>query len=312
LLLMPLALQHRHGIRTARFLGGKHATFNMPLWRRDFSESAGAADLAALVAGLRAHGEADVLELTRQPVRWLERANPMALLPHQGSVNDCPLLTMQPGAPPKTRISSSFRRRLNGKERKLQALAGYRYCIAGTDDEITRLLDAFFRIKPVRMAAQKLPNVFADPGVEGFIRDACAARLADGSHAIEVHALECDDEVIAIFAGVADGHRFSMMFNTYTLSANARYSPGLILMRNIIDHYAERGYTSLDLGIGSDDYKLLFCKGLEPIFDSFVALSTRGEIAAAALSSVARAKRMIKRTPALMRIAQRIRGALPR
>ena len=83
--------------------------------------------------------------------------------------------------------------------------------------------------------------------------------------------------MIAIFAGVADGHRFSMMFNTYTMSGNSRYSPGLILMRNIVDHYAERGYRALDLGIGSDDYKRLFCKSDEPIFDSFIPLSLRGK-----------------------------------
>ena len=130
------------------------------------------------------------------------------------------------------------------------------------------------------MAEQKLPNVFAEPGVEDFIRDACLARLAGGGRAIDIHALECDDEVIAIFAGVADGHRFSMMFNTYTMSDNSRYSPGLILMRNIIDHYAERGYRALDLGIGSDDYKRLFCKDDEPIFDSFIPLSLRGKLAA--------------------------------
>jgi CelD/BcsL family acetyltransferase involved in cellulose biosynthesis len=312
LLLMPLALEHRAGIRIARFLGGKHTTFNMPLWQRDFAQTATSTDLATLIAGLRSHGEADVLALTQQPSRWLGLANPMRLLTHQESVNDCPLLTMEPGAAPKARISSSFRRRLNGKERKLQVLPGYRYCLASTDAEITRLLDAFFRIKPVRMAAQKLPDVFADPGVEGFIRDACAAKLSDGSHAIEIHALECDDEMIAIFAGVADGDRFSMMFNTYTLSENARYSPGLILMRNIIDYYADLGYSSLDLGIGSDDYKLLFCKGLEPIFDSYIALSARGQIAATALSSMARAKRLIKQTPALMQFAQRVRGALHR
>ena len=64
-----------------------------------------------------------------------------------------------------------------------------------------------------------------------------------------------------------------MMFNTYTLSAKASYSPGLILMRDIIDHYAASGYPSLDLGIGSDDYKRLFCKDDEPIFDSFIPLS---------------------------------------
>jgi len=42
-----------------------------------------------------------------------------------------------------------------------------------------------------------------------------------------------------------------MMFNTYTISGNSKYSPGLILLRNIIDHYADRNYTSFDLGIGS-------------------------------------------------------------
>ena len=162
------------------------------------------------------------------------------------------------------------------------------------------------------MAAQKLPNVFADPGVEDFIRDACMTKLAGGGHAIDIHALECDDEVIAIFAGVADGHRFSMMFNTYTLSGNSKYSPGLILMRDIIDHYAERGFTSLDLGIGSDDYKRLFCKDDEPIFDSFVPLSLRGKVAAAGLSSFTRAKRLVKHTPALMQMAQRVRSVLQR
>ena len=59
-----------------------------------------------------------------------------------------------------------------------------------------------------------------------------------GNRVIDIHALECDEEVIAIFAGVADGHRFSMMFNTYTMSGSSKYSPGLILMRDIIDYYA--------------------------------------------------------------------------
>src|SRR4051794_31899440 len=37
LLLLPLALRHEHGVRTACFMGGKHATFNMALWNRDFA-----------------------------------------------------------------------------------------------------------------------------------------------------------------------------------------------------------------------------------------------------------------------------------
>ena len=309
LMLLPLAVRHLYGARCAGFMGGKHSTFNMALWDRDFAATATQADLEGLIAGLSARHEADVLALHQQPLRWRDLPNPIALLPHQPSANDCPLLKMEPGAAPTTLVSKSFRQRLKGKERKLQPLPGYRYHVATADADITRLLDWFFRIKPLRMAEQKLPDVFAEPGIEDFIRSACAATVAGGNRVIDIHALECDDEVIAMFAGVADGHRFSMMFNTYTMSANSKYSPGLILMRDIIDHFAGKDYRAFDLGIGSDDYKRLFCKDDEPIFDSFIALSQRGKLAAGVMSGLNRTKRMVKHNPALLEMAQKLRNA---
>ncbi|MBS0532352.1 MAG: GNAT family N-acetyltransferase [Proteobacteria bacterium] len=313
LLLLPLASSQENGVRVARFMGGKHVTFNMALLRQDFAAAATSVDLEALLRAIREHpSRIDILALTRQPDRWRDLPNPMTQLPSQTAVNDCPLMTIAPGSLPADRISNSFRRRLKGKERKLQALSGYRYHLLETDHDIKRTLDWFFVVKPQRMAAQKLPNVFADPGVEDFLRAACMARLPNGARVVEIHSLECDSEIIALFAGVADNDRFSMMFNTYTMSENSRFSPGLILMRDIIDSYAERGLTSLDLGIGSDDYKRLFCKGDEPIFDSFLPLTTIGKLAAIGMSSLTHAKRMVKQTPALMQLAQILRGALHR
>ncbi len=136
--------------------------------------------------------------------------------------------------------------------------------------------------------------------------------LPGANRAIDIHALECEEDIIAMFAGVADGSRFSMMFNTYTMSDHARFSPGLILMRNIVDHYAGIGYGSLDLGIGADDYKRMVCKDDEPIFDSFVPLTLRGAPAARAMSALARSKRFVKQNQTLFRIAQLARGALQR
>src|ERR1700744_5231124 len=307
LLLLPLVLGQSWGIRVARFMGGKHATFNMALWNRDFATVASRADLDPLFAAIRERSSADVLAFSQQPLAWQDLPNPFSLLRRQPSVNDCPVMTLVPGAAATARMSSSVRKRLKSKESKLQALPGYRYVVAAGDADIRRLLDAFFRIKPLRMAEQKLPNVFAEPGVDGFIRDACMTELRGGGRAIEIHALENDSEVLAIFAGVADGYRFSMMFNTYTVSASSRFSPGLILIRHIIDHYAERGYRALDLGIGSDSYKRLFCKAGEPIFDCFVPLGPRGSAAATAMSAANRTKRLVKRSPQLLRLAQTMR-----
>src|SRR5215475_2701042 len=105
----------------------------LPIWDAGFARDATASDIATLIAQWRAHGEADLLVLTQQPLRWQDQANPFALLPRQPSVNSCPALAMAPGA---ALLSNSFRRRLRGKERKLQALSGFRYFVASTDSEI--------------------------------------------------------------------------------------------------------------------------------------------------------------------------------
>lgn len=307
LLLLPLVLKQAWGLRIAHFMGGKHATFNMALWNRDFAGVACRADLDIVFAAIHEREGIDVLVFDQQPLTWQDLPNPMGMLPRQPSVNDCPVMTIVPGTPATARVSHSMRQRLKTKERKLQALPGYRYHVAAGDADIKRLLDAFFRIKPLRMAEQNLPNVFAEPGVEQFIRESCIAPLSEGGRVIEIHALESDSEVIAVFAGVADGTRFSMMFNTYTVSAISRYSPGLILVRHIIDYYAEHGYRSLDLGVGSDGYKKLFCKVNEPIFDCFIPFSPCGSVAAIAMSASSRTKRLVKSSPALLRLAQWLR-----
>ncbi|WP_204315000.1 hypothetical protein, partial [Klebsiella pneumoniae] len=72
----------------------------------------------------------DVLALTQQPQRWGNVANPLLIYPTQLSPNQCPLLRLKPGGKPEDNVSSGFRRRLRGKERKLQVLPGFRYRIA--------------------------------------------------------------------------------------------------------------------------------------------------------------------------------------
>ena len=103
LALLPLARRRKHGVAVASFMGGKHANFNMAVWDRDFAASATRADLEALVAAIAQGADADLLTLYRQPRTWRELANPMALLPHQPSANDCPLLAMEPGGAPQAR-----------------------------------------------------------------------------------------------------------------------------------------------------------------------------------------------------------------
>ena len=175
--LLPLSVARENGTQVARFMGGKHPTFNMPVWLSAFAASATASDVDAIIDAIKDDSDGvDVLVLTQQPKRWRGILNPFARLAGQPSINPVPSMSMTPNAKPEERIGSSTRRRLRNKERKLQVLPGYRYTVAETDADINRLLDAFFIVKPKRMALSKLPNVFSDVATKKFIRDICIAR----------------------------------------------------------------------------------------------------------------------------------------
>ena len=297
-------------IEVAQFLGSKHANFNLGLWRRDLAEAITARELRDILDRVaRSEPRADLLALFSQPFAWNGIANPFALLPYQSSVDHSMRLTIdRPGEETiKKILSAATRSRLRGKQRKLEALPGFRYFRADRSADIDRLLDAFLAAKSVHMAQQGLTNVFAVPGVAEFMRSACHCRLPDGRHVIDIHALEADGEMLAMFAVAADEYRCSSMFNTYTLGEHSRHSPGLILLRHIVVDSADRGLRAFDLGVGKADYKSIFCDEVEPLFDSFIGLTALGKLAAPALSAATSAKRLIKEKPSLWAAVQTLR-----
>ncbi|MES1154837.1 MAG: GNAT family N-acetyltransferase, partial [Pseudorhodoplanes sp.] len=218
--------------RIATFFGGKHATINMALWRADIADSFTAADMNSVLARVsRMAPDLDFLLLFNQPHQWSGAANPFAQLPKHRSTEDNFVLRLGGTSAEilDRELSSSTRSRLRNKERKLQKLKDYRYVRAATAQEVDFQLASFFAQKAQKFAALGLHNVFADPGVEQFIRAACHEGLEAGTPVIELHALEGDGEMLALFSGIHDGQRFTSMFNSHTGSDNARHSPGLIL-----------------------------------------------------------------------------------
>jgi len=313
LFLWPFGRRRVGPVTIAGFLGSKHACFNVGLWRRDAVGALTQTDIRAAFARMAASNEGvDLAVLLSQPLGWAGVANPFAFLRQQASAEDGTFLSIEApvsGAAPAVAkgLSPQMQSRLRIKERKLGKLAGYRYIQATSAADIDRLLDAFLALKAVHMTTQGLPNVFAEPGVPEFLRAACHVRLPGGRPLIEIHALEGGGEVLALYGATADEHRFSAMFNTYTLSQNARHSPGLILARHMLAACVERGLQSFDIGVGRAHYKSFFCKESEPLFDTFLPLTARGAMAAPVFRGIFAAKRVIKAKPALWGTVQHLR-----
>jgi CelD/BcsL family acetyltransferase involved in cellulose biosynthesis len=308
--LWPFGRTRNGPLNIVQFLGSKHANFNVGWWRREIASTITAQDISRIVDRIVSDGNhIDLLTLFSQPFDWAGVPNPFALLPHQSSVDFSMRLTIDRPADALLEhlLSSTMRGRLRGKTRKLQKLPGYRYVRPDQPGDIDRCLDAFFALKSVHMAQQGLTNVFAAPGVQEFLRSACHGRLPNGRAIIEIHALEAEAEVLAVFAVVSDEHRCTSMFNSYTLSENARHSPGLILIHNMVLDCAARGLRGFDLGVGKAEYKSIFCNEVEPLFDNIIGLTPLGKMSAPGIRAAIAAKGLIKRKPALWGAVQALR-----
>jgi CelD/BcsL family acetyltransferase involved in cellulose biosynthesis len=308
LFLWPLGRRHVGPLRLLHFLGSKHANFNVGLWRRDIAATMGADEVENVFRAATA-GETDLAALFSQPLVWNGVINPFARLPHQPSAE----LNVQLSIPRQTEdalevaLTPSMRSRLRVKEKRLKRIAGYRYFRAETEADIDRVLASFFALKSVRMAAQGVPNVFAEPGVEEFLREACHRRLPDGRPVIELHALEGGGEVLALYGSLVDEYRFSSMFNAYATGDSSRHSPGLILLMHMLADCHARGVRSFDIGVGRAHYKSFFCRELEPLVDTFLPLTWRGRLAAQACRVSFAGKRLIKDHPVLWGGVQALR-----
>jgi CelD/BcsL family acetyltransferase involved in cellulose biosynthesis len=313
LFLWPFGRRSFGGLQVVEFLGGKHANFNMALWRRDVAASIGADKLQAVLARLSA--QADIVTLTNQPLTWAGTTNPFALLPQQRSANFGFSGPLVPDfeALMRARTNSASRKKMRKKERALADYGTVRFARAETEAEIRHVLDAFFKQKAARMRMQGLPDVFGAPGVRRFIEAGTTAQMPGGGAVVELYSLSVDDIIVATIGGIAGNGRFCAMFNSILGGRYAVESPGEQLLINLVRQCCDRGFDTIDLGIGEAHYKSLFCGDAEPLFDSYWPLSASGRRLAFAFRLAAAVKRAVKQRPALwsmVRAARRLRGRL--
>lgn len=308
--LLPLALSRQSGLRIASFAGGKHANFHMPLIARSaLAAFDGAACRTLLRKAADALGGIDVFAFTNQPAEWQGQANPFAALGGRPSPSNAYRLALDVNADDVLRkiMSSESRKKLRKKERRLEEIGPISARRASTPEEVEAILAAFFAQKAERFEQMGIEDPFATPAARAFLREASLAGLAEGAPAIELYGLCVGGQILATFAGTANGHRFCGMVNSFSPDPEvARSSPGEVLLVNVIQAQCNRGLETFDLGVGEAAYKSTVCDAVDELSDSFVPMTAAGALYATAATSVRGLKRWVKHTPWAMRLASRL------
>ncbi len=304
--LLPFGVQRSGAVQIAGFLGGADSNANVGLFRPDIHFSAD--DLLSLLraAARKAPRQPDLFVLVNQPDRFAGGKNPLNIFPHQPSASFCHSgrLETDPQAFFARQLSRETAKKLRKKRKRLEAMGRLAYVRPQSGAEVAHGLDAFFALKLARFRQQHIVSDFEHPQARSYLERACCPR-PDRAAAIDLHLLQLDERIIAIFAGSVHRGHLHLMFNAFDTDAEiAKSSPGELLLQTLLEQACSDGVASFDLGIGEARYKDTWCEHAEPMFDSVLAISALGHAYSAAESTRRRLKRVLKQNRWLWPLTQ--------
>jgi CelD/BcsL family acetyltransferase involved in cellulose biosynthesis len=310
-LMLPLEVVTLHGVRMARFMGGRHANSNFPAF------NGSEIDRLALGKALRTALNAadltvDVLALERMSPDREGQSNPLVLNGAQASPNLA--LATKLGSPfdllVKTKEYRGKAKKHRSQQRKYEAVGGFMRKEAATPAETAQLLDAFFALKAERFKQAGIPDPFEPASVRAAFHALFADALSEPEPPFRLQALEVENKPRAITGSSYGSDRITCEFGAIASDQLAKLSPGELLFYLNIKEAADKGCAFYDFGVGDEPYKRQWCDVETELWDVFMPLTLKGRASVAALATSANLKLMLKRNQRLWQVFKDMRRRL--
>ncbi|MFK7791618.1 MAG: GNAT family N-acetyltransferase [Devosiaceae bacterium] len=302
------------GMRTAYFMGDKHANIRVPLTTLATSARSELARLAkrgtlmdSLKKAIGAGGQVDFLSLGCMPEAFGGYSN-LLVEAGQCRCSDIALIgALKPNfeALCQGQRGKGYAKKMRKKVRALQAMGEVHFSQVTDRQEMRSVLDIFFQQKTKRLKAARLDNAFDLADNRDFLRRLAWQSLECKSGLLDVFTLKVGDETAAIFAGGVHDGAFSGAITSVTVDERiSQKSPGEVLLHNLIEHLCEQELRWFDLGIGNARYKQAWCEP-HPLRDVTLTLTSRGLLLAAADKLLHHARALVFARPGVERAARR-------
>lgn len=313
LMLAPLGIERRFGLRRLVWLGGRMADYKGPLLARDFEARLEGGFEALWRQIRRALPRHDLVMLDSQPVSLgtpsAPLGNPFAALssspaPDAAYVFDLPSTFEEFSQ----RYRAETRRIDRSKLRKLEAEGEVTFRFAETADERVAMAQDILARKAAQLAAQGISSIFEDADYLAAWHDLAA--LPEERRLLEVAELRLDGTFLSGSVAHVWRGRSTLMVHTYDPDMLPKLSPGRLHLLKLLQSSIERGIATYDLSVGYAAYKESFCDAPMEMRNTIAGTSLAGMGAAAAIRTGLAAKRRIKSDPRLMGLVQKVRARL--
>jgi CelD/BcsL family acetyltransferase involved in cellulose biosynthesis len=193
------------------------------------------------------------------------------------------------------------------REKRLAELAPWQARIAQDPDDRARLMEIMFQHKRIWMRERGIEDFLADEKNRALLLAAASALPASDVDPV-VACLEVAGETVAVSFGLSHGaQHYSLITSVHPDEAYRPYTPGEILFRHVLKYACDQDMESFDLGIGTTLQKEQYADRQFRLFHTLVPLTVQGRVYVAALGAQLAVKRLIKETPVIWELFQRLR-----
>ncbi len=310
LVILPLGIERRAGLRTLSFLGHQNGNQNTGIWDADFYAEVTDTQIESLLVQIAGQAGADLVSLTNIPEVWHARSHPLLFR----STLSSPSPVFARDLPTdfeelfRSTHSKSSRKNLLRKQRHLESLEGYRIVRSTTPEDIRRALSAFLQQRSKRARETGIPNAFSTPAGQQFLARALGiADVNTGQASLDVWFLEADGAIRATYLCVEHAGTLYAYSNSVAHDELLPNSPGLVLMKKIIQYAcAAEHLKTIDLGLGEERYKTAWADPL-PLRDSLVSMTLKGRIGQGCDRFVTGMKSNLRNSKTIWKIVRRAR-----
>jgi CelD/BcsL family acetyltransferase involved in cellulose biosynthesis len=255
-MLVPLGIESRHGLRMLLFLDRGVCDYNAPI---TFCPIDPEGMRLIWVAICEAAPSFDVALLEKIP-RFVEGIeNPFWLLAKEQWPVPGYELSLKAGEDVLREASSYADNRRQRK--RLAEIAALEFSIARSTDDIARVFEPFVRQKSRKYEEMGTENGLLIPHIRAYYERLAAS--SSETAGIQLSCLSVGDEIVATHWGMVTAKRFYYLMPAFEAGKWRRYSPGRLLMEELIKWSIANGIEAFDLGIGDEDYKAQW--GAKPI-----------------------------------------------
>ena len=252
LMLLPLGVERRRGVRLLRFLANGVADYNAPV----LFPGADKLDARAMQHIWRRIRNSlpsfDALLLEKIPERVLDMPNPFWALAAEPWPESGHLVTLNGAAEEFLRSRGPNPADSRRKRKRLAEIGPLHFAVAHNATEVKRSYDVLIRQKTRRFAETGVFNHFERPGLLNYL----TAMTEELPEKVQLATFSVGDEIIATHWGIVAGDRFYYLWPAWEGGRWSKYSPGRLMVENLIAWSFGQHLRIFDLGIGDEPYKL--------------------------------------------------------